>query len=1057
MAVHFQEICIGDILLQRSSCQGKNHCDHSRVIVNCVESKSMKKQLALILFTLLGLYSVVATAKSTDVKAVWSSTEAVCSSRSWTSPLVLSDGQSCVFSCDSNSAHPRLLAFNLSDGSLRMALNVDSLMSAHGLAKAQWLGRFQLRNDSLDVLCQGVDPSDSSYHFYTISGSWTKGNYTLLPEVVASKDIARDLRLIGRSADGCLFFRTATIKGVQHTSGQYTYTDYTYYLSLTIYQASTSQWKTFSHQQEGERQYNVSFTADLGYTEFPEVHNGILISPPFVIRSYASDQATDLADNNNTGWISSAFVGGCVSRDLRWCINSNYSVFIGDSTEYLRPNQRLCLSANAYPTCMTSQDHKVLLNQAATSGAQLVVYDFALQSALDTLKLPLALHSRCTLARHDSLLIIHEGTKLSAYSLNFLTTNRAKVSLPIRDESWPCPMRTNLDTLFFNSQLCAEGPEFVYSWDFGDGASAHSRLAQHQYAQASNYTVRCICKSTVNADSCALTTSVSVREANTITRMTISPIQTLESTLFRLYAYPFASTWCKASPSIVARFVHKDTTLSFRVEGSTLNIDVSLKRTGDYTVNLYLYLGAVLFDSIVNYSKVTCLPAPHYDNSVWSSWMRLPINHMCLSKAGSLIVVDASSTIWQNTRLTEANLEKTSFQPKAKDFVSALTRKDSSYRVWTAPRITMTQCTSTGEIENERASLLTLPDNVDKSGYENWRGYQFYWTNRTEYLTTVIEPAKDELCIKVFGQSTNQNPHFPPPFTSTLLFARTQVGDSTLKFHEALRTFEASEASGGLAYYALGDKVLFVTKTSRNGLSYPYLLNLLDLESAKKTIIDSLSAPALGYDEYSRTFVTTRGRYDSLSVIKRHSLPNCRSIECFADQNYVLIISDTSGVYPGSTSSSTLRIIRLSDEKLVFQTVTRTKILHAKISFCSDYFVIAEEDGRLTCFNTPAEIQRLCVDAKQSPQPTSSHELLTSPNPASTSASVSIELNSPADVNIKIYSLHGSVVHDATYPQLSVGPHSIVFDTSNLAIGCWIVECQAGDQHYYSRFVKLRE
>lgn len=75
------------------------------------------------------------------------------------------------------------------------------------------------------------------------------------------------------------------------------------------------------------------------------------------------------------------------------------------------------------------------------------------------------------------------------------------------------------------------------------------------------------------------------------------------------------------------------------------------------------------------------------------------------------------------------------------------------------------------------------------------------------------------------------------------------------------------------------------------------------------------------------------------------------------------------------------------------------------------------------------------------------------PNPVTTDAKFSFELNSSANVTVMIYNLNGQVVKKLNAGVLSVGGHNISMNCSDLQRGAYIVKIAAGNEMFSSKMI----
>ncbi len=1017
--------------------------------------KQEKRHLRVFLTMIVALCGLTAQALVAQ-NPVWRTSKDIALEAQWKSPLVVSDDGLYIFSADSSTAHPRIRAFELRNGHPVLSMAVDSLLHALGADTFTWKGHFEVRASRLILLAEMRSTGDSSYRLLRVSGDWRQPNYAI--EEVRHWPLSQinNARCIGRTDDSCYLFRSAAIQSVQHSQGPVTYTEFIYTLSLKIYHSATAQWQTFQYQQSGETSYYASFLEDTYGCSTFSIVNSVLVVPPFAIARYQTDKAINLAENPTSFWSVRGGLDGCISRDSEWLLQSGRSTYIGPGSENMLPFERSAYSPTGTPSLLSTELHHVLVQQTAYPTTLILRYDYLTLRAIDTLNISLDAHSRFIVAAQDSLLLIQDSCSLRAYSLSFAAPPSYKLKPGITLSSQPCPQVTTRDTLRFSINVGATRPMLSYHWDFGDGTTSTERVPRHQYATSGMKTVSCKCTSSVDSTEFRSEWSWNVDNAFSISHKKTDTLSCNQYVDYYFYASAFARVWCASRVAIDLVLVHPDTMIRVRHNSSTVTQHLFLQHIGDYRVHLYEYADGVLLDSSMDYALIRCKETPNYPEALWTRWLPTPPHDLCLSKQDHIVLEGDSSKLFQSLSINSPVFLPMDLHIDSSLRILALARYDSGVQLWTYPRVNRIRCDAGGAVKSLLSFNSIFPSNEYSSGLSYWGPNSFPWTNSISFDARTRESGRGDLCLRRFSEMSDQNPHFPPPYRFSVSFAVLDSNTQSLTFRTADAGTDSRYASASNNYIALDSFVYYtVFRYSQQPLT-AYTVIRMNINSGARDTVDQASSDALAYDERSHTILSSHGRYTHSAILSTHSLGVVRSIYAFGDQGYALVVIDSNGKSNGKSFQSLVRVVRLSDNAVAQQIECMSRVRFVRISFCSSHFIVVEENGRLSCYESPTEISRICAE-QQVVQPQDGEELLTHPNPTHTVSNIDLTLKQSSDVRIRVYSTSGDIVLDNVYQSVPAGQRQFNIDLREQALGCYIIECTVGAENYVGRVVKIEE
>ncbi len=987
---------------------------------------------------------------------LWKTPKHIASGARWSSPLLVDDSGSTVFCVDSNAQHPHILALDVRRGNQMLALDLDSLKNALGLAEYEWKGHFQIQSDTIEIFYQRSDTRDSTYHLARVLGKWNAASYVVVEERSWPLTPLLTYKCVGRTSDSCFVFRSATIGAVQRNSGRGSYTEYTYTLRLSLYRDKSDTWQNFLYMRQGEYTYNTAFVEDVYYNQTLTTLHGKLICPPFVIQSYNSDVALNLAQDDSDYWLPQSSVSGCFSRDSLWLIILGRSIYIGPGSDHLRPFQRSINAETAHPTLLASATHQVVMSYPIANAGYISRYDYVLQRTIDTLVSNTSSHCRSLVAAHDSILIVHDNNTIQAFAINVTQTGVVRRTSNITRRAYPCSTPTTLDTIFFNNNTCAEGPEFTYYWDFGDGHSSEQRSPRHQYTASGTKQVRCVCRSMLDSSIISSSTDVVIMDGYAIRHKQTDTLHCSVRVPFTFFVAPFQGKWCGAIVKIVAEFTHKDTTFRLEVNSDIVNERLILHHAGQYKVSLYEYANGSAVDSNIHCSIIQCVGTPPYVNALWTLWWNKPVRALCLTKAESIVLSDDSSRLFFSTHTATPLFQVVAEQPDPGTSTLALARKDSGFQEWTYPDAKRRTYDAVAVLRRQDTMKLVFPQNEYTNGYTYWGSTKFDWSRSQEYSARIVEPDGESMCVRRFIQTVDRNPHFPPPYTYSTSYATWSRDSSKLDFIRVEEGYDDRVKYTGHDFLQVDSTIYFTRLMPSQPSMGRYQLSRLNIHTEQIDSIDILTSTVLSFDARSRSVLYSDGRCSIAGVLSRHRLGSLRLLEAFADQNYVLTVVDTLGNNKGQSFESLVRVIRLSDGMAIQSVYCMSKVRVARISYCSKYYVIAEENGRLSCFATPSEIKPDCYE-EQIAEHKEKQETIAFPNPAFNETSMPVHVQREGSMLLSIYSSGGLLVARHDLGHVSVGTRVVPINLSELAVGYWLAVCQVGSDIYYSRFVKVEE
>ncbi|MBX7155472.1 MAG: PKD domain-containing protein [Bacteriodetes bacterium] len=693
--------------------------------------------------------------------------------------------------------------------------------------------------------------------------------------------------------------------------------------------------------------------------------------------------------------------------------------------------------------------------------------------------------NRMLLIQDDSILIIQDYDKLSAYRIPQITSPIVKPPFTYKTES---PDRdscyfTTKDTVRLINTTMLYDNNVTWFWSFGDGSTSNARDAKHSYDNEGTYIITMwyidIDGDTVRGRDFSIHIKNIVSTSFSVTSNDFVVDAGGHTTL--KFAIKLSNNGCFRSNILmkIILFNVNDTIPIFNFidrtfRSVTLNdsITVSLYEKGWYSAKLLMYQevskgNLVLYDSVLLTKIVECRFTPAPDIKVYTFYRidqslnyQLPTN-IFITKDNQVLLYHRDKNYI--TDISTIDFQKTFSNYTTPERISKLNPK----RVFT-----IQQYNNSFELffETDTGYISIYTDDINITDIKNLRyGHLLYspstycppkfnlLVNRSFEFKHKFDFAFS-LDVEGYWYDWKTNRDICYYINTKNVFARISDTDTTIIGSQIFFPYpEYTEAIFKNKVLFVGNNVYKIPMYSKYLVKYNNILPQTNTyDSVFISTLQCYYSPML-LDYRTKTIVRADGRYNANNKIQEFDLCNYNNLYLFPDGHNILLYAN---YYHYDTHQDSLMVIRIFDtdiKQFTFEKQFSHSIVCCAIHPCSEYFLVMEESGLITKWETPTQIERVCDPNVKTDILVPKGSMFLSPNPSTNYFTATINQETEAPVELLIYDTRGLSSSVYYNPKESVGIHQIEIDMRPFANGAYYLVYKSNTLTTSSMFIKLDE